>query len=87
MKTKPIGDQFPITVKPGSVTVLINRIRRKTGYIYYQVRYYVDGVRQTRTDRSRKLERAAWPKITDRAPNRPTKGLSQWSRGFQFLHQ
>ena len=46
---KSRDDQFPITVKPGSVTVLINRIRKKTGYIYYQVRYYIDGVRQAKT--------------------------------------
>ena len=49
MKTKPSGDQFPMAVKHGSVTVLINRIRKKTGYIYYQVRFYVDGVRQAKT--------------------------------------
>jgi integrase len=62
MKKKSRGQQFPMPVKRGSVTVLINRIRKRKrkGYTYYQVRYYVDGVRMAKSFSDlRRAERAA----------------------------
>ena len=60
MKKKARGKQFPMPVTRGSVTVLINRIRKKTRYTYYQVRYYADGVRKAKSFSDLgKAERAA----------------------------
>ncbi len=36
-------------VPHGGVTVLVNRIRKKSGYVYYQIRYYADGVRTAKS--------------------------------------
>jgi integrase len=49
MNTKKRGRKFPMPVTRGSVTVMINRIRKPTGYVYYQIRYYADGVRTAKS--------------------------------------
>jgi integrase len=49
MKETTRGNQFPMPVTRGSVTVLINRIRKKNGYVYFQLRFYVDGVRKAKS--------------------------------------
>jgi integrase len=49
MEKKKLGDQFPMPVTHGSVTVRVHRIIKKSGYVYYQIRHYVDGQRKTKS--------------------------------------
>lgn len=47
MSANEHGQTFPMPVQHGSVTVRVHRITKKSGYVYYQVRSYVDGELKT----------------------------------------
>jgi len=49
MSAEESGQKFSMPVTHGSVTVRVNRITKPDGYEYYQVRYYPDGKRKTKT--------------------------------------
>ena len=49
MSKRKLGSQFPMPVTHGSVTVRVHRIAKKSGYVYFQIRHYVDGERRTKS--------------------------------------
>jgi hypothetical protein len=49
MNAEESGPKFSMPVSHGSVTVRVNRITKANGYEYYQVRFYVDGQRMTKS--------------------------------------
>ncbi len=49
MSAEDSGPKFSMPVSHGSVTVRVHRVTKPDGYSYYQVRYYVDGHRKTKT--------------------------------------
>jgi hypothetical protein len=86
MKKTTRGDQFPMPVTRGSVTVLINRIRKQNGYVYFQLRFYVDGVRKAKSCSDLDEAKRAAATIATKLHQGETHDLQVAARADRIIH-